>query len=99
LIIWLEILVVSGDLSFIFSLTELTWRSGPPLPEELYQLTSVQLDDGFMVIGGVDGKDLVSRNSVHTIDSNYNWISNKNGFELGRDYIIGVKVPNDFLNC
>jgi len=52
-----------------------------------------------MVIGGVDGQEVASSNSVHTIDSNYNWISNPTGMLLQRDYIAGVKVPNDFLNC
>jgi len=95
----LEILVVSADGSYIFSLTELSWRVGPPMPEELYRLTSVQLDDGFMIVGGIDTDYESSSQSVHTIDSNYNWSSNREGLSGTLDYTAGVKIPDEFLNC
>jgi len=53
----LEILVASEMDAYIFSLTDLTWRKGPPMGQNLHAFTSVQLDDGFMVLGGIDEND------------------------------------------
>jgi len=92
-------LLVDTDGSFIFSLTELSWRPGPQLPSTLYNMESVKLDDGFTVLGGIT-KDWNNAETIMTIDSNYNWQTYLDKMIIGGRYIAGVKVPpDDFLIC
>jgi len=87
---------INGAGSNLFSLTDLTWREGPALPLDISLVASVQLEDGFMMLGGMD-EDREDVGSVIAINSNYEWLTNVNGWVSGR-YIAGVKVPDDFLN-
>jgi len=96
----LEILVPFKDQSYIFSLSGMEWRNGPPMPRKLRALGSVQLDDGFMIIGGFD--DSITKGSYvsQTIDNNYNWNVNPNAFDFDARYFVeGVRIPDDFLAC
>jgi len=91
-------MIASGEDAFLFSLSDLTWRSGPPLPQNLHTFTSVQLDNGFMAIGGKDGEGLAT-STVFTIDSNYNWATFEDTLDTKKVHSMGVNVPSSFLDC
>jgi len=96
----LEIMLPSHEVSYIFSLRDREWRQGPEMPESVSRFESVQLDDGFMVVGGLNGDDQRSSFITQTMDSNYNWNVNLEGLsDESRTYSSSVNVPNDFLNC
>jgi len=93
-----EILIASREKSFLFSLADLTWRAGPPLPEKLDQLVSVQLDSGFMVIGGRDEEEMAVDN-IYTIDYEHIWLNFPTTLDQPKYSSVGVEVPLDFYNC
>jgi len=93
-----EVLLAVQDRSFLFSLTDLTWKDGPVMPGDLTNLESVQVEDGLVVIGGLDN-ERVSMDTISKIDDNYAWTVYFNGLERPKYEPIGVGVPDDFLNC
>jgi len=52
-----EILIASTRFSYILNLNDLTWRSGPPLPDPNGSLTYAQVSGGFVAIGGSQSDD------------------------------------------
>jgi len=67
------------------------------MPREIYDLTSVQLDNGFLAFGGTSGGNPV--HNVYSIDNNYIWFDFKNGLQEEKFSPIGVNVPNSFFGC
>jgi len=94
----LEILVAANDMSFQFSLADLFWRGGPPLPADLNNIVSVQLGDGFMVLGGRD-EEGYSVDNIYPIDYEQIWFSYLKTLDEPKFNSIGVEVPSDFCNC
>jgi len=94
-----EVIVASDTRSFIFSLTDLEWREGPVLPENLDFLTSVQLNNGFLAIGGFDRNDL-EVDTIYRFDPNsYDWVLEKERLAVPRRFAAAVAVPDEFLAC
>jgi len=95
-----EILYAAGTRSFIFSLTDLVWKEGPPLPEDLYFVASAQLTDGILAIGGLDSAIANAFDKVYKFDENiYDWLLEKERLAIPRGAAAAVAVPNDFLGC
>jgi len=82
----------------LFNLADLMWKYGPRLPKNLEFLTSVQLEDGFMVLGGQDNERKAAAD-VFFIDSRYEWLEIEGGLQEARYLPIGVAVPDEFFNC
>jgi len=94
-----EIILASDARSSIFSLTDLVWKDGPPLPKVLNQLTTAQLTDGILAIGGRDpvGVDV---DTVYKFDEDvYDWVLEKERLVNPRIYGAAVAVPDSFLAC
>jgi len=95
-----EILVTLNNYAFLFSLTTSTWREGPTIPGNVFDANYVPLDNGFMVIGGLEDVDLgFPMNTAFTIDNDYNWKEFSDAFATPKYLTMGVNVPNDFLSC
>jgi len=69
------------------------------MPEAVSLFESVQLADGFMVVGGYELDTGHSAFVTQTIDSNYTWRANMEGLTNSRAYTAAVTVPDDFLSC
>jgi len=93
-----EIMLASREEAYLFSLTDLGWRNGPQMPKNLCCFTSVQIENGFMAVGGKDEERLATSN-VLTFDNNYNWVSYDDALQIEKVYSIGVNVPNSFFDC
>jgi len=85
--------------AYIFSLTDLTWRAGPPLPEEIDEIASIQLEDGFLAIGGYDTEYLSSKAIFKFSQDTYEWTKQEEQLERGRENAIYITVPDDFVDC
>jgi len=81
-----EILLAFHGEAYLFSLTENTWKDGPKLPKDLYSLTSVQLDNGFMVLGARDpASSSESTDDIYSIDNSYaakSWIYSQSSVDF-----------------
>jgi len=94
----LEVLVVDESFSYIFSLTHLEWRDGPKLPVSTVDSFPVQLNYGFLSIGGQVGSSYHS--GIYRFDENaYDWVLEAEQLETPRRYAAAVAVPDSFLNC
>jgi len=94
-----EILVTSQGEGFIFSLESLTWRPGPILKQSLMFVSYTQLEDGFLVIGGVGSNSGIIANTVYKFsDQSYEWTL-QGRLDIPRFSPSSVPVPNSFLGC
>jgi len=94
----LEVLVADGEYSYIFSLTNLTWRDGPKLPNNIRQPSSAPTKNGFISIGGRNDDGPVA--SIYKFDETiYEWGSEIAKLNIGREFAASVPVPDDYANC
>jgi len=91
-----EILVARSQKSYIFSLTDLTWRDDPefPLPKVTMNLSYAQLSDGFAAIGG-SGTSEVYKFS----QDSYSWERLDDELTRPRESAASVAIPGQFLRC
>jgi len=95
----LEIILASDTRSFIFSLTDLVWKDGPLPPENLDFITTAQLTDGILAIGGRDPDD-VYVDTIYKFDEDvYDWVLEKERLANPRGFAAAVAVPDSFLAC
>jgi len=95
-----EVLIASRAYSYIFSLTDHTWRDGPKLPEEPVGPVSAPAPYGFVSIGGFLGDFLLADDSVYNFDEDlYEWALQKAELKIARFQAAAVAVPENFLNC
>jgi len=93
------ILMSNGHYSYAFSLTNLSWTTAPLLGEHvsLSHQSSVQLENGFLSIGGVGQAGLY--NDVDRFDgASYEWFKEKDLLRHRRG-AAAVALPDDYLNC
>jgi len=77
---------------------DLKWREGPLLPENVNLLSSAQLEDGFLAIGGRD--DGFSVDTVYKFSQDsYEWSLREERLNIPRQLAFSVPVPDSFLNC
>jgi len=94
-----EIILASHTMSTIFSLTDLVWKDGPPLPEDLDHLTTAQLTDGILAMGGYNLDGLIV-DTVYKFDEDaYDWVLEKERLATPRSDAAAVAVPDSFLAC
>jgi len=96
-----EVVVAASEESYIFSLDNLTWREGPPLPENLKGLSYTQIGNTFLAVGGFIDND--EEKNVDTIyrfdDKNYGWILEEAKLSSPRSGVAVVALPDDFVTC
>jgi len=81
-------------------LQENKWREGPILPANLINVEYVQLDSGFMAIGGIEDEELgLAVQSAFVMDDEYNWTSYPEAFYTPKYHTMAINVPNDFFTC
>jgi len=84
----------------LFSLQEQKWREGPTLPANLVEVEYIQLDSGFMVIGGREDEELgLAVESAFVMDDEYNWTTYPKALETAKYHTMAISVPRDFFNC
>jgi len=70
-----EILAAEREFSYVFSLTDFTWREGPPLPYRVSDSTPVQLADSNFSVGGyADGDFYGGILQFVNVKGTYEWI-------------------------
>jgi len=95
-----EILIAAGNKAFIYSVKNSSWRSGPTLPEPLIDLTSAQLEDGFLAMGGRIPNEKDSKTVYKFSEETYQWSLIENEIlEKARYDATAVAVPDSFLQC
>jgi len=94
-----EVVLASDTRSFIFSLDDMQWREGPLLPEDLDNLTNVQLNNYFLVVGGLN-RGNYEEDTIYRFDPNsYTWLREVPMMAIPRKHTGAVAVPDDFLAC
>jgi len=95
-----EVVVVHDELSAIFSFTDMEWRPGPISEGLVDDLVSVQLEDTFVVLGGIDD------NGFSIVDSIYIFNTTSYEFDLmeqklsdKKELVLAVAVPDEFVIC
>jgi len=94
-----EVMFAAGELSFIFSLSDLEWRDGPKLPEDVVNTGSVQLADGFAAVGGLvyDGPIGESIDRIYKFsEDTYEWELLDQRLSVPRNGLVAVAVPESF---
>jgi len=98
-----EVLLAWGEDALIFSLDDLGWRNGPPLPRNIVNVASIQLEDGFMALGGRNCASGYCREAVDDVyefdGESYEWIELGDGLSLPRELFASVAAPSGFVNC
>jgi len=75
-----------------------SWREGPALPANLKDLTYVQLSDGFLAIGGLDGDSTV--NTVYKFNQDiYEWVLLDTHIGIPRAQSAAAAIPSSLLDC
>jgi len=94
-----EIIIAGDTTSLIFSMTDLEWREGPLLPEDLADFTNLQLNNEFLAIGGMDN-DVMELDTIYRFDPDiYDWVLEPQRLKIPRRRAAAVAVPDDFLDC
>jgi len=94
----LEVLLVDESSSYIYSIDDREWRDGPKLPQSTVDSFPVQLDDGFLSMGGKLGSSYHA--TIYKFDENaYDWLVEPVRLETPRQFAAAVTVPDTFLNC
>jgi len=101
------VLIAGLDRSFIFSLSDLSWRKGEKLPQDIDETISVQLDDGFLAVGGkVKANDdpadytFLSQDTLYKFgQETYEWSLQAECLNVARHLSAAVAVPEDFFAC
>ena len=96
------VVVAGGDRgpnSFIFDLDTETWRSGPDLPTHLARGASVQFQDSFLVVGGIDLETTVPCDSIYkfVVSPEEGWLELPHKCRDGPSD--AILVPQDFIEC
>ena len=90
----------SSSKSFIFNLDTETWRRGPELPATLYGGASVQLQETFLVVSGVEGGINLSKSIFKFVTSpEEGWIELPQQLWSGLTNCDAILVPQDFVEC
>ena len=95
-----EIVVTGGGPAFnttdIFSLVDMSWRTGPVLPSPLRLAASVPYGDTFLVVGGQQGDDGMSVDTIFQYDpEGPSWIEREERLALARDSHVAIPLPDD----
>ncbi len=95
----LEVVVVENGETEIFNFNDLTWRAGPVV-DYVDHAGFAQLENTFVVVGGVDSNNDVT-DTIFLFDHiNYDWILHSQRLATPRDSYPGVlAVPDDFVSC
>jgi len=97
----LEVLLADGLSSHIFSFADLKWRDGPHIPDSRISVSSAQIKNGFVAVGGYDNE--ITKEYVKAIyrfdDTLYDWVLEEAELEIARDFTATVSVPDNFANC
>ncbi len=75
-----------------------TWRTGPPLPHTGYEMTSAQLFNTFLLVGGNGGVSEALSTVLQFDIYSQDWVSVAN-LDQGRYFASAVAVPDDFFQC
>ncbi len=85
--------------SEIFSLRTQTWREGPMLPTDFDLCAAAQLDETFLIVGGVD-VDSYQMDSIIEFDQiNYEWIFRSQKLSTPRITPGAIALPRGFVQC
>ena len=87
--------------SFILSLESLTWRDGPDLPQGLGNLGETQLENTFLVVGGVRNRRFdVYSNKIYKFDEvNDDWITLPAEMSYGGGIYSAFLVSDESVIC
>jgi len=93
-----EVLVAIKSESYIYSLTNYSWKEGPILPEYIYDLSRAQISKGVVAIGGIAEGAMSSKVYVFD-DQAYEWKLQEQELKVAREGAAAIAVPDEFLKC
>jgi len=94
----------SANRAYSFSLSDMAWsEETSTLPLYLYSPADIQLNDGFLSIGGKDTGSRFLSNSVGLVykfrEDKYEWELQNYRLDVTRSAMSATAVPDTFLDC
>jgi len=93
-----EVLLATGEESYLYSFADSNWKEGLLLPEGIMNSSSAQINKGVVSIGGaISGK--VTKQVYLFDEETYKWQLLSQKLKQARKGAAAVPVPDHFLNC
>jgi len=92
-----EVLIAEGLNSYIYSVTNNSWRDGPPLPESITDFSTARIDEGILAIGGSASGATITKMYIFE-EEKYAWKLLDQEIVVPSTGASAVAVPDDFFN-
>jgi len=94
------VVVAKEEFTFLFSLADQSWSAGPPLPRSLRGLSSVQVGETFVAIGGWSAETEEVYDGIYKFDSeNEDWELLDASLGIPKASGAAVALPEGFVQC